>query len=204
MLPSCGPSGGEPEGRQFDQKKIDSLNNQDHYDYYKEMEEYSNPILDFFLEIFKFIFYLFSNKIAFVILILVLIAVVIIIVRRGRSGLLEPIKENKTLTVVTAEDLEKTDYQRLLDLALAEGDLRLATRFTFLITLQYLQVRKKIDWHREKTNQEYLNELNPELKQSFSALVRAYEYVWYGEMEINIHGYHRVKGYFNHLKKIGS
>lgn len=204
MLPSCGSGGDESEGRQFSQKKIDSLNNLDHYDYYKEIEEYNNPILEFFFEIFKFLFNLFSNKVAFVILVLVLIAIIVIIIKRGRSGLLEPVKENQSLTVITAEDLEKTDYQKLLDLALAEGDLRLATRFTFLISLQYLQVRKKIDWHREKTNQEYLNELNPELRKPFAALVRAYEYVWYGEMEINIHGYHRVKEYFNHLQKIKS
>lgn len=200
---SCGTEeSGKTPGRQFDQEKIDSYNGLNQYDYYREMDEYSNPILKFFFELFSFIFKIFNNKIAFVILLIGLGILIYVVIKRGRSGLLKTVVKNDSLDIVTVEDLENTDYQKLLDLALAAGDMRLATRYTFLIALQYLQKNKKIHWHKEKTNHEYLNELNPELKKPFAALVRAYEYVWYGETEINIHIYHRVKEYFNHLKKI--
>ncbi len=205
MVPSCGseetPKSGE---RKFDQERIDALNEVSVYDYDRELEEYSNPVLQFFLNIFEWLFKLFNNKIAFGILILGLIVLIIVIIKRGRSGMLIPQKENKNLEVISVEDLEKTDYQELLDLALAAGDMRLSTRYTFLLALQHLQLKKKIDWHKEKTNHEYLQELKPELQQPFASLIRAYEYVWYGEMDINMDIYHKIKGYFNHLKKIDS
>lgn len=194
----------ESEKRGFSAKKFESLNKQGQYDYDRVISDHSNPVLDFFFSIFEFLFKFFSNGFAFTILIVGLLVILVVFIRKGKSGLLKPIPENESITELTVDDLENTDYQKLLDIALANSDLRLATRYTFLIALQFLQINKKINWQKEKTNQEYLQELNAELQAPFSALIRAYEYVWYGEMKINIHVYHRVKEYFLHLKKLGS
>lgn len=205
MAPSCGSEEkNESSDRKFDQERIDALNELSIYDYDRQLEEYSNPILDFFLRLFQSIFNFFNSPIAFTLLILGIAALVVLIIKRGKSGLLMPEKQNDSLELITVDDLEKTDYQALLDLALAAEDMRLSTRYTFLLALQYLQLKKKIDWHKEKTNHEYLLELKPDLQQPFSALIRAYEYIWYGEMDISIQVYPKIKGYFNHLKKIES
>jgi hypothetical protein len=194
----------QSETRGFNQEKIDSYNQQEKYDYYKEVERSSNPVLEIFLNIFSFIFKILASPFGLAILIVLIIIVIIAIVKRGKSGLLEPIKERDSVVLLSKEDLETTDYKKLLEMAIQANDMRLATRFTFLITLQYLQKNKKIKWHLEKTNHEYLNELSPELQKPFSNLVRAYEYVWYGEMDIKPIVFQRIQGYFTHLKKLNS
>lgn len=71
-----------------------------------------------------------------------------------------------------------------------ERDYRSAVRFQFLFVLKKLSDRKLIDWNAEKTNKDYLAEMkNSEQKKQFRELVRIFDYVWYGEFEINENSY---------------
>ena len=195
-----GYSGGE---RGFDQEQIDGLNESDKYDYDKTIEPYSNPILNFFGKLFASIFQLFGYSLTYIIIGLVLAAVIFIIIRSNKAKLILPSKETGAdVKIINAEDLEQTDYRKLLDLALSKSDFRLAIRFTFLIALQHLQLRKKINWHKEKTNYQYLYELSPELQLPFSNLTRIYEYVWYGEAEVSKELFQSINTYYQHLKKL--
>jgi hypothetical protein len=49
----------------------------------------------------------------------------------------------------------------------------------------------------EKTNLTYLNEIeNPDYKQLFGALTIRFEYVWYGDFQINSDAYQRIDTMF--------
>lgn len=71
-------------------------------------------------------------------------------------------------------------------MALKNNDYHAATRFVYLITLQLLAKKGLITWSLEKTNLDFLRELTGHpIKIDFSSLTKTYEYVEYGDFEIN-------------------
>lgn len=80
------------------------------------------------------------------------------------------------------EDIEGINMDKLIDEALQKGNYRLALRWCFLKSLQWLNEQKKITWKPSKTNIDYHQELKDKtLKDNFSGLSKVFEYVWYGE-----------------------
>lgn len=78
----------------------------------------------------------------------------------------------------------------------------LAIRYQFLRSLVLLNEKDIIHFLPEKTNVEYYIEMeNEELKSSFSALSRVYEYVWYGNGKISVSQYDSVKEQFANFNK---
>ncbi len=78
------------------------------------------------------------------------------------------------------------DYAKLVALAVSKGNYRLAVRYLFLQTLQKLALKGLIQFASDKTNYEYVKELTGKsLKNDFAALTLNYEYVWYGEFEVD-------------------
>lgn len=200
---ACGDSPVEGDERGFDQEQIDELKGSSKYDYDKTIEPYSSPILKFFGNLFIQIMKLLSYSITYVIIGLVVLAIIIIIIRNSNQRFSLPERRKTSeIKIVHAEDLEQTDYRKLLEQALAGNDLRSATRFTFLLALQHLQLRKHIKWHKEKTNYQYLYELKPELQEPYSHLTRVYEYVWYGEADIDKELFDKLNGYYKYLKQL--
>jgi hypothetical protein len=52
--------------------------------------------------------------------------------------------------------------------------------------LKKLSERNIIEWHVDKTNTDYLYEIqSKELKDNFQYLSYLYNYIWYGEFEMN-------------------
>jgi hypothetical protein len=86
-----------------------------------------------------------------------------------------------------SEELSATkDYEKLITQAVNAGDYRIAVRYYYLQTLQKLTAKGAIQFARDKTNYEYLKELSGRsYKNEFASLTRNYEYVWYGEFEID-------------------
>lgn len=94
-------------------------------------------------------------------------------------------KENtKKLVSEEDEEIDEADYERRLQQSILNHDYRLATRFYYLILLNKLSQKNHIEYHRDKTNSEYLFELNKTMRSSFSYLSYIYSYVWYGEFPI--------------------
>lgn len=84
------------------------------------------------------------------------------------------------------ENIENNDYVRLLKRAIENNDYRLATRYYYLSVLKKLSQKNLIDYHKDKTNSEYLFELkNEEKRKQFSYLSYIYDYVWYGEFPVD-------------------
>lgn len=84
------------------------------------------------------------------------------------------------------ENLSAINFDTLIEAALKEKNYRLATRYLYLKSLKTLTNNEIIEWHYDKTNGEYLNEIkNENIKSVFKRISYIYEYVWYGEFPID-------------------
>ena len=84
------------------------------------------------------------------------------------------------------EDIHETDIDGLLQNAINNKEYRLAIRYHYLAALKTLSNNKLIDYHKDKTNSEYLFEIeNSTTRTDFSYLSYVYSYVWYGDFPID-------------------
>ena len=98
------------------------------------------------------------------------------------------------------ENIEQIDFDLLISKALKDNNFRLATRYLYLKSLKSLANKKVIEWHYEKTNSDYLNEIKDnQLKTLFKRVSYIYDYVWYGEFPIDEESFNKNKSDFNHL-----
>ena len=87
-------------------------------------------------------------------------------------------------------ELEKNihllDFEKLIKESLEAGEKRTAVRYYYLWLLKTMAQHHYIEWDIEKTNSDYLYELhNPTHKEEFTYLSYLYNYIWYGEFEID-------------------
>lgn len=101
-------------------------------------------------------------------------------------------KRNKSAKKLTEkliyedEDIHELNLASLLQNAINNNNFRLAIRYYYLTTLKSLSNKELIDYHKDKTNSEYLFEIeNTELRTHFSYLSYVYSYVWYGEFPVD-------------------
>jgi len=100
------------------------------------------------------------------------------------------------------ENIEQIDFDKLISKALKDDNYRLATRYLYLQSLKFLAKKQIIDWHFEKTNSDYLNEINDsQLKILFKRVSYIYDYVWYGEFPIDKASFNKNQADFNQLIK---
>lgn len=101
-----------------------------------------------------------------------------------------------------AEIIKNEDINSLIEKAIATHNYRLAIRYYYLLSLQKLSASELISWEQQKTNEDYLSEINPEkLKMDFSTITRIYDYIWYGEFEIDALKFETLKRPFIALNK---
>lgn len=87
---------------------------------------------------------------------------------------------------IMSENLTQVNFKDLIKETKEKGDYRLATRYYYLWLLKLLTYREIIKWHPDKTNSDYLYEINnPDLRKDFEYLSYVYEYIWYGEFAID-------------------
>lgn len=113
-------------------------------------------------------------------------------------------KQHKNLTNlnILEEDIEQIDFDRLLKEALHQKNYRLAIRYQYLKVLKGLSSKGIIQWHFEKTNYDYFNEIeNPAIKSNFKKVSYLYDYVWYGEFDIDEAHYKEAQNEFSELFK---
>lgn len=93
--------------------------------------------------------------------------------------------------------LADTDYSTLIAKAVSTGNYRMAVRYQYLQTLQRLAAKGLIEFAPEKTNYQYVLELSGKpYKNAFASVTLHYEYVWYGEFEIDANIYEMVQTKF--------
>jgi len=91
---------------------------------------------------------------------------------------------------VQYSDIEKNihllDFEKLIRESIQTGEKRVAIRYYYLWLLKVMAQHNYIEWDIEKTNSDYLYELrNPAHREDFTYLSYLYNYIWYGEFEID-------------------
>lgn len=96
----------------------------------------------------------------------------------------------------TAEEMRAIDFDDLLDAALAAGDYRQAVRLLYQQTLQHLDRADAIAWRPSKTNREYVNEVDADVRPAFSTLTRLFEQIWYGGAAVDVERFPPLRAQF--------
>lgn len=112
--------------------------------------------------------------------------------------------ERATINLTEEEELIKNEnIQQLIDQAIANKNYRLAIRYYYLSVLKKLATRELIDWQQEKTNEDYIKEIKKEsIKDEFIKSTVLYDFVWYGNFNINEPEFVKAQTVFNKLKNL--
>ncbi|MFS4448102.1 DUF4129 domain-containing protein [Maribacter sp. 2307UL18-2] len=110
----------------------------------------------------------------------------------------------KPLVSLSEEEhiIKNEDIQALIQKALDSQNYRLAVRYYYLYVLQLLSEKKFIDWQLQKTNHDYEKEIKkPDLKKAFTKITRIYDYIWYGDFDIDQSQYEQAEIIFSDVRK---
>ena len=93
--------------------------------------------------------------------------------------------------------IKNEDIRELISDAITLGNYRLAIRYYYLLILQQLSENQIIHWEQQKTNEDYINEIKIDtLKNDFKSITRLYDYIWYGEFNIDVLKFESIKPSF--------
>ena len=97
-------------------------------------------------------------------------------------------------------NIQEADFNTLINQAETRGDYRLAIRFYYLWLLRSLSNAEIIAYDAEKTNADYLYEISqPKMKEEFSYMAYLYNYIWYGEFNVDQNQFNQAKAAFSQL-----
>jgi hypothetical protein len=132
---------------------------------------------------------LFSAAFQIFLLILFVVVVMYFLLKVLTENKIILFRRKKKMTTATGEDEEAMLHQDLSSLiASAEqnNQFRLAARYRYMQLLQQMDSRELIRMQAELTNWDYVRQMGAHpLNEKFRYLTYAYEYVWYGEFELN-------------------
>lgn len=112
-------------------------------------------------------------------------------------------KNKRVVATVNMEEthIEEIDLAQLINENIASGNYRNAIRYLYLDSLKNLSSTDKIEWDFQKTNSDYYRELkDPILKKLFKKVSYLYDYVWYGEFDLNETSFNDARSHFESLK----
>lgn len=96
------------------------------------------------------------------------------------------------------QNIHTVDFERLIHESEKNAEQRLTIRYYYLWLLKLLSEKEIIEWDIEKTNSDYQNEIqDTTLKSNFSYLSYLYDYIWYGEFDIDQPTFDKAKAAFD-------
>jgi len=99
------------------------------------------------------------------------------------------------------DNLMRADLDKLLDKLIKNRDYRSAIRVQYLQIIQTLSKKKYIAWAKQKTNFDYLLELDSSsISTDFSNTTLIYESAWFGHQQITEHRFNEMSKHYKHLK----
>lgn len=115
-------------------------------------------------------------------------------------------RNSKEASVSLSEEehlIKNEDLQLWIQKAIKDKNYRLAIRFYYLFLLQLMTERKLIQWEIQKTNFDYLHELEKTaLQQPFGHITNLYDHIWYGDFPINEQHYLKAEKAFIDFKAV--
>ena len=117
------------------------------------------------------------------------------------NAIIAKAKEEGSVNYSEEEQIIKNeDINALISEAIKQKNYRLAIRYYYLLSLKYLTEKQSIEWQPQKTNEDYINEIQEEhLKLDFENITKIYDYVWYGEFNVNALKFESLKQPFESL-----
>ena len=164
----------------------------------------------------NFLEWIFGNEVAtgimafvvrflpYVIATLVLFLLIKFFLKVNTNSIISGQKNTSTVRFTKDEELIKSDdLPTLIKNAIAQKNYRLAVRYYYLLVLQKLSNAEIIDWEQQKTNEDYIGEIeSTTLKQKFTSGTYLYDFVWYGNFELNEKEFEKAENQFNELTKL--
>ena len=103
--------------------------------------------------------------------------------------------------IIPVTDVENNihvaDFKQLITEAEKDNNYRLAIRYYYLWLLKGLTSAELIEYDVEKTNSDYFNEIaSKSIKDEFSYTSYLYNYIWYGEFDVNEQQFNKAKTAF--------
>lgn len=99
------------------------------------------------------------------------------------------------------EDIHAINFETSIAEFERTGNYRFAVRYRFLQLLKKLADKNIIDWNTEKTNKDYVAEMSKHaLNSEFRDVSKIFEYVWYGEFEVNRESYNKFRQKFENIR----
>lgn len=130
-----------------------------------------------------------NESIGYLIIIVVIFIIVLLIIKI--SGVkLKAILGKKELDApdiqIYNEDVNTINFKLLIQHAIDIKDYRLATRYLYLSNLKLLSEKEIVHWNVNKTNSSYYYEIKDSvLKDAFTRITYIFDYVWYGDFQLN-------------------
>lgn len=204
------PDSSEVYVRTVEPSTLDSLTNEEVFAYNEEAE---NPetlwsrIQRWFIQLLQWIFSspwasVTVRVIFFAIFGAVLFALINHMLGGNLTSSFSKKKSGQSLAMNIGEsELSKTNYEEMLQAALAGSRYRDAVRILYLKALQQLNENELISWKPDKTNHDYMRELGSHPAGNyFNKLTTYYEYVEYGDFKIEQAGYETVESVYQQFK----
>ena len=129
-----------------------------------------------------------SGAVRAVFYLMVALAVIWIIYRLAVVNNLFVFSSRKKTTVNDEEELPENEgkIRERIEVAIRNGDFRLATRLLYIETLQWLDQLQMIRYQADATNQQYVEQMDRTAKgKEFRQLTRVFDYVWYGKFPVS-------------------
>ncbi len=166
-------------------------------DFFKDLFDFnSDAQASDFTDIALTIFYV-------VIFLLVVFFIVKAIINKEGNWVFGKSSDKSIIPVTDIENnIYETDFKSLIEQAESENNHRLAIRYYYLWLLRTLSEAEIIDYDVEKTNSDYYIEIeNKDTKEEFSYTSYLYNYIWYGEFDIDHTQFKKAKTAFTQFLK---
>ena len=148
----------------------------------------------------------FLNFLAFLIILIVVYFIAKALLNKEGMWLFSSKNKNLVGPSFLEENINEINFGKAIEKAKAEGQNRQVIRLYYLWVLKTFSDKGYIHWDKDKTNADYLNEIeNQELKNDFAYLSYLFNYTWYGVVDIKSEDFLKMNESFEKtLKSIGS
>src|SRR5690606_15728044 len=93
--------------------------------------------------------------------------------------------------------IQSANIKALIEQALNNKEYLLAVRFYYLLIIKKLKDDQYIHYEFDKTNSDYIKEIQQSyLVNDFKKVTTLYDYIWYGNFDVNEQDYAKAKESF--------
>lgn len=133
-----------------------------------------------------FLYFIF-NILPYILLGVLVFLLIRFFLKVNSNNLLTKAKKEGTISFTEEEQIIKNeDIPALIKEAINQKNYRLAIRYYYLLSLKQLTENENILWQPQKTNEDYIKEITKDhLKVDFKNITKIYDYVWYGEFNVD-------------------